>query len=232
MAKLTTIQIVQRVLSAIDSDNVTSIADTVESEQVKDILDTVYDRLLDDFPWYHLKEYGTLEVTAVENEMKIPNTVMQVDSVRYNKKDVFYLTPEDMTKKLDSRDISLSNVDNLGAYTEQEPTYWTSVDDEKIILDSYDGTLVSSLTKCLFIRKPVVLTNDSDVPDMPDRLHTVLLDGVFEEAFRLLKGDLQGATVYQRKYLVGLGKAKRWARRINKKDSTYGEGYGRNSYRG
>jgi hypothetical protein len=230
MAKLTVIQIVQRVLSAIDSDNVTSISDTVESEQVKDILDTVYDRLLDDFPWDHLKEYGTLEVTAIDNEMKLPANILHLNSIRYNKKDVQYLSPEDMVKKLDGRDVSLSNVDSLGAINDQDPTYWTSYDSETIVFDSYDGTLTSSLSNCSFVKKPAILTSDSDIPNMPDRLHTVLLDGVFEETFRLLKGDIQGAAIYQRKYLVGLGKAKRWANRINLKDSTYGDDYGRTYY--
>jgi len=227
MAKLTVIQIVQRVLSAIDSDNVTSISDTVESEQVKDILDTVYDRLLDDFPWDHLKEYGTLEVTAIDNEMKLPANVLHLNSIRYDKKDVQYISPEDMTKKLDSRDTSLSNIDSLGAINNEDPTYWTSYDSETIVFDSYDGTLISSLSNCSLVRKPTILTSDSDIPDMPDRLHTVLLDGVFEEAFRLLKGDLQGASIYNRKYIVGLGKVKRWASRINLKGSIYGDEYAR-----
>lgn len=232
MAKLTTLQIVQRTLSALDSDNVSSISDTVESEQILDILNTVYDRLLDDFPWYHLREYGTLEVTATAHIMKIPNDILQVDLIRYNKEDIIYVTPYEMTEFLDNRDITQSEVDSNGAYNDRDPSYWTSYDDEYITFDAYDGSLVASYTDCEFIRKPSTLTSDTDIPDLPDRLHTVLLDGVLEEAFRLFKIDERTAMVYQRKYIVGLGKVKRWARRINKKESSWGTDYGRKNYRG
>ena len=232
MARLTVLQIVQKALSAITSDNVSSFGETVESEQVKDVVDTVYDRLLDDYPWGHLKEYGTLEVTTVDHQMKIPNTILQVDLIRYNKNDINYIEPYDMTVKLDGRDTSLSEVDSNGAYNDRDPVYWTSYDDEYIIFDAYDGSLVSSLSDCAFVRKPSVLTANDDIPDLPDRLHTVLLDGVFEEVFRILKGDRRIANTYQRKYMVGLAKAKRWARKLNIKDSSYGNGYGRTNYRG
>lgn len=232
MAQLTVLQIVQRILSALDSDNVSSFSETVESEQVKLLIDTVYDKLLDDYPWYHLLDHGNLEVTATAHKMKIPNTVQQVNWIKYNKEDVEYITPKEMQDILDNRDITLSNVDSNGAINDDDPTYWTSFDDEYITFDSYNSSLVASLSNAEFIRKPATLSEDTDIPDLPDRLHNVLLDGVFEEAFRTMKGDLQYAAVYQRKYLMGLHKAKRWARKINKKESTYGTDYGRKNYRG
>jgi len=232
MARLTTLQIIQKALSAINSDNVSSISETVESEQVKDILDTVYDKLLDDFPWYHLREFGTLEVTSTAHQMKIPNTVMQVNFVRYNKKDITYIDPYDMLVMLDGRDTTLTEVDANGAVNNRDPRYWTSYDDENIIFDGYDSSLVSSLSKCEFIRKPSVLSSEGDIPDLPDRLHTVLLDGVFEMVFRLIAGDKQNAVTHQRKYIVGLAKAKRWARKVNKKNTSYGSSYGRSNFRG
>lgn len=227
MAKLTALQFIQRAMSVIDSDNVTDISETVESEQMKLLLDTVYDRLLNDFPWFHLVDYGTLEVTSTNHILAIPSNVLLLEELRYNKKSIIFIEPSEMIVILDGRDTTLSTVDSSGALNNRDPQYWTSEDDENIIFDSYDGSLASSLSKVRFIRKPVVLNSNSDIPDLPEYLHSVLLDALFEEAFRTLKGDVQTAQIYQRKYISGLGKAKRWARTLNKKESTFGSSYGR-----
>lgn len=234
MAKLTSLQYVQRALSKIDADNVSDISDTVESEQVKLLLDEAYENIIDDFPWFHLQEYGQLEVTATAHIMKIPDTVANIDGdlIRYNKLDVWYISPDKMIEILDGRDTTLSTVDSNGALNNRDPQYWTTEDDENIIFDSYDGTLAQALSQVRFIRKPASLTNNTDIPDIPDILHGVLLNRVLEETFRTLKGDEQSAQVYARKYIIGLAKAKRWARKLDRKVSTHGADYGRRQTQG
>lgn len=229
MAQLTTLQIVQRVLSMVDSENVSSIDETIESEQVKVLVDLVYESMLDDYPWNHLRENGTLEVTSTPNLMKIPDDVLRIDGdlIRYDKKNVWWISTENMTRTLDGRDTTASNVDSSGALTDRDPLYWTSYDDVNITFDSYDGSLVSALTNVELVKQPTTLSVDTDVPDLPDSLHTVLIYGVLEEAFRTLKGDDSNAERYRRKYLVGLSKAKRYAKKVDRKPSTNGVDFGR-----
>lgn len=229
MARLTTLQLVQRALSAINSDNVSSISDGVEAEQTLLLLNTAYEQLLDDFPWFHLRSYGQLEVTTTPNQMRIPTNVRNIDGdlIRYDKKDVWYITPDNMIKILDGRDTTATNVDSNGAITDHVPIYWTTQDDENIIFDAYDGTLASSLSEVWFITEPAPLDNDADIPDLPDILHGVLLNRLLEESFRTLKGDEQSAQIYFRKYISGLSKAKRWARKQNRVESTNGTNFGR-----
>jgi hypothetical protein len=229
MAKLTTLEYAQRALSAINSENISSISDGVEADQVLKLLNSCYEQLLDDYPWTHLRSYGQLEVTATAHIMKIPNTVKNIDGdlIRYNKNNVWYVTPDFMIELLDGRDTTASNVDSNGAVNDSDPQYWTTQDDENIIFDSYDGSLVASLTNVWMITEPTKLENDTDVPDLPDMLHGVLLNSLLENCFRTLKGDEQAAQIYFRKYISGLSKAKRWARKQNKLESTNGVDYGR-----
>lgn len=229
MAKLTALEFVQRTLSAIDEVEVDSINDDVISEQVFLLLKSCYEELINDYPWYHLREYGNLEVTTTANKMKIPDNVLTIDGelIRYNKKDVYYISPEEMNFKLDGRDTTLSNVDSNGAFNDKDPVYWTSEDDTYVVFDSYDSSLVSSLSRVRFIITPSDLTGDLSIPSLPDRLHTVLLYRLYEDAFRTLKGDEQTATRYGLKYKEGLFKAKRWARKLDREASTHTQNYAR-----
>lgn len=229
MPKLTRLEIVQKVLSAIDSDNVTATDETVESEQVLELLDTVYNNILGTYTWPHLYTLDTLETTATAHEMRIPTDVQGIEWVRYNKNDIIYITPYEMVEMLDSRDTTQSDIDSNGAKNDQDPTYWTSDDDSIIKFDSYDGNLSSSLSQIYVIREPSAMTADTDYPDLPSRFHTVLVHGVIEEAFRTLVGDNQTAQIYQRKFRQGVAQMKRWARIINLDNTTYDSGidYGR-----
>lgn len=221
MARLTYLQIVQRVASAIDSDNVTAIDESPESEQIAELVKTVYDDLMSEFPWYHKRETIQLEVTATAHIMKIPNDVEQLasDIIYYDNEPVYYWHPDKMRDHLANQDTSLSTIDSNGAQNDKDPSYWSSYDDENIIFDSYDGTLVQAETAVWAIKEVSPPETDTDVPDMPNNLHPVLLWGVMEEAFRTLKGDETAASRYGRKYQKGKARAKRWARKTNQKEN-------------
>jgi hypothetical protein len=234
MAKLTLLQIVQRVLSAIDSDNVASIDETPESEQIVHLTNTVYSDILDDIPWYHRREVGKLLVTSDPHIMRIPDDKDHILDLNiwYNGKQIQYIEPADMVYKFAKRDKTLPNVTDGGVVNDRDPVYWTSYDDRNIVFDAANGYLVEDLSQVLFSYMPTAnLSQDLDVPDLPDRLSSVLLWGVLEEAFRTLKGDETAARAYQGKYLRAKAKAKRWARNINKKETTHGVSYGRKQVR-
>ena len=218
--RLTKLRIVQMVLSAIDSDDVTSISDTVESEQVGIIVDTIYDDINGEYPWAHLRELGNLEVTPTPNKMKIPEHVMTVNNIYYNKKLVEYILPEDMLAIIGGRDTTLDNVDITGAVTDTDPTYWSSMDDTYIVFDSYNVSLVSSLSNTDVYRMPNQMISDSEYPDLPERFHNVLFQGAVADAFYNLKGDTTGFNIYRNRYKKSKEKMDRWAKRVNRKVST------------
>lgn len=226
--KLTKLKLVQMVLSAIDSDNVTAVSETIESEQVGIIVDTIYDDLNGEFPWAHLREKGVLEVTATDHQMKIPDGVMTLNDVYYNKTLISFIEPEEMTELLFSRDTDDDNVDENGAYTDRDPIYWTSYDDTYVIFDAYDGTLASALTVTDVYRMPVQMTEDDDYPDLPERFHNAIFEGAVADAMYTLKGDVTGFNIYRNRYKKTKILMDRWAKRVNRQKSTgYNVNYGR-----
>jgi hypothetical protein len=218
--KLTKLQLVQRVLNAIDSDDVSEISETVESEQVAMLVDAAYDMILSDFPWPHLRDLRQLEVTTVANEMRIPDRVMTVNSIKYNKLAIEYIDPMDMQDLLDSRDLSLDDTDSVGAYNDRDPIQWSSYDDETVIFDAYNGTLASSLTSVDTYKTPTPMVLDTEYPDLPERFHPILADQSTADAFFNLKGDITGYNIYRKRTKLGMINMQRWAKKVNQQQST------------
>lgn len=226
--KLTKLQLVQRVLNAIDSDDVAAISETVESEQVAMLVDAAYDMILSEFPWPHLRDLRQLEVTTVANEMRIPARVMTVNSIKYNKLAIEFIDPMDMQDLLDSRDLSLDETDLVGAYNDRDPIQWSSYDDEIVIFDAYNGTLAASLTSVDTFKTPTPMTADTEYPDLPERFHPILADQATADAFFNLKGDLAGYNIYRKRTKLGMINMQRWAKKVNQKTPTDGRvSYGR-----
>ncbi len=220
MAKLTKLEIVQRILGAIDSDEVNSISDTVESEQVALLVDAAYDLIIAEQPWPHLRDFRNLEITTTSHLMKIPSGIATIDTLRYNKKHIAYLDPLNMKELLDGRDITLSNVDTNGALNDQEPTYWSSFDDEYIVFDSYDTSLVASYTQVDCYKIPPPMTSDTEYPDLPERFHQLVVFQAMADSFYTLKGDTAAYNIYRKRFKLGIINMQRWARIVNKQRST------------
>lgn len=218
--KLTKLKIVQMVLSAIDSDDVSSISDTVESEQVAVLVDTIYDDLNGEFPWPHLRTEGVLEVTTVPHIMKLPQSVLTINNIYYKKEPITYIEPEEMTTLLFERDTTLTNVDSNGAYSDRDPRYWTSYNDTDIVFDSYNGSLVEALSYTDVYRTPTPMLNDNDYPDMPDRFHNIIFQGACADAMYSLKGDVTGFNIWRNRYKQNKATMDRWAKRVNRQSST------------
>ena len=119
MAKMTLLEIVQDILSDMDSDEVNSINDSVESLQVAQIVKSTYYNIIDgkDYPW--LKELFQLNASGVASKptfMSLPSTVIDLEWIKYNKikvgetkalyKKIIYKTPEDFLAITDLRDSS------------------------------------------------------------------------------------------------------------------------------
>lgn len=225
--KYTLLQLVQKTLALLDDFNVNSVDETEESEQVVQIVNLVYNDIATRYPWPHLRDVASLDTTATAHILRLPSTVLEVDWIKYNGKDVQYCSPKFMQDLLDRRDTTLTNVDSNGALTDADPRYWTSINDEEIIFDSYNSSLSTALSSCMFVRTIDELTSDSDYPNLPERFHTTLLYGIVAEACRTMKGDAGMAQVYEAKFKKGIDTMKRWARRVNLTETTMPNDYSR-----
>lgn len=218
--RLTKLKLVQDTLALLDLDEVSELGETLESEQVGYIVDQIYDDLNGDKPWPHLREIGVLEVTSVPNELRISDGILTLNDIWYDRKKLDYLLPTDMLEMLLGRDTTLSNVDSVGAYTDQDPIYWSSYDDTIIILDGYDGSLVSALTKVDQYRMPIQMTLATDYPDLPERFHQTLFQGIAADSFYTLKGSTVGFNIWRNRYNHNKAIMKRWAKRVNRQRQT------------
>lgn len=200
MRRMTLLEIVQDVLSDMDSDEVNSITDTIESMQVANIVRSVYEHIMDTRDWPHLYTLYSLDASGdidLPTTLILPEDVEELSWFKYNKKkitdpndkyeDVKYLTPKefiDLSSKRNSSDanttvVSISGV-NINVLNNVSPTYYTSFDNDTIICDSYDSdvedTLQESKTQAFGKRLPVFILEDSFIPDIPTNSFTYFVN--------------------------------------------------------
>jgi len=212
MAKLTLLEIVQDILNDMDSDEVNSISDTVEATQVAQVVKTTYEEIVNDRRWPTAKAIVQLTASgshSYPSHMSISDDVQELRWVKYNKRkstdtkdkfeDVTYSDPDDFINLINQRDSSATNVDSITDYdgtvvyilNNVAPTYYTSFDDEKLVFDSYDSavdsTLQASKTQVSVYKEPVFTLSDSFVPDLPAKAFPYLLAEAKSVAFNAIK---------------------------------------------
>ena len=212
MAKMTLLEMVQDIMSDMDSDDVNSINDTVEALQVAQIIKSTYYNIIDgkDFPFlYETFQLDSSGTAARPTHMGIPETIIDLKSLNYNcrkltdtkdrYKEILYKTPEDFLYILNQRNSSESKVttvtDTTGIslliYNDRAPQYFTSFDDDNLVFDAYDSavdtTLVTSKTQCHGKRSVAFTLLDTFTPDLPVQMFTYLLAEAKSTAFLTLK---------------------------------------------
>lgn len=190
--KQSLLDLTQDILSDMNSDEVSSVTDTVESMQVAQILKSVYEEMMGRKNWPHLRKLTTLNSlsdTSMPSHMAVPENIKEVCKVSYNKKtsatgnpkwqEVIYLTPDEFLVKTNSRNTSNSDTveieDVSGAAilikNDKAPQWYTSFDDTHVVFDSYDsaleGTLQENNTQVLAYMSPSFTLSDTFVPDLP-----------------------------------------------------------------
>jgi len=182
MAKQTLLQMTQNILSALDSDPVDSIDETVEAIQVAELVKEAYFDLISQRDWPFLFLLGTLDgVGDVNNptKMKIPDTWNKVKWIKYNKKEVQYVDPETFHTIISQR-VAQTGVINSAGY-----------DDTFIIFDGYnqsvDATLQASKSTLYGTREATWTHVDSFIPNIPEKFFSTLLAEAKSQAFVNLK---------------------------------------------
>lgn len=190
----TVLRLVQDILSAMNSDEVNSIGDTVESEQVTRICREEFDILSELKKWEYRNKIISLTAsvdTAQPTRMRLPDDVTRIEWIRYDKRltaggdpdyqDVYYKDPKDwitLTQGRSADSTVLQVEDDIHALkykvrNDVSPTYWTSFDDTYIWFDSYiatiENTLQSSKVMAMAQMRPTFVEQDTHVIDIPDK---------------------------------------------------------------
>lgn len=173
--RYTLLEMVQRVLAAMDSDEVSTFLDTAESEQVAYVIEGVYRDMVVEIGLPRVYNLFELEETSSSSptKMSLPTTVTEVQWVKYDN----MLTGEDFVNYQEVRFMHLPDfmnlIGNFSALTTTEagsynisitnegntdtipilyrkdafPKYYTSFDDGTILFDSLYTTEDTYLTK-------------------------------------------------------------------------------------
>lgn len=213
--KYTLLEMVQILLSSMDSDEVNSISDTVESNQVALLLKTVFYDLAVDL---QLPEHDTLfELNASGDSdlpvlMTIPSNVIRIDWIKYDNQtdddtynyyvDVDFKPIDEFLDITQSLREETSDVGSMSATlndetfeflyrTDKFPDYYTTADDNSLIFDSYDSTedttLQKSKTMCYGSVYPEFTLSDTHTPDLDPTQFQYFLNRAKARAFSELK---------------------------------------------
>lgn len=184
----------QNILSALDSDPVSSIDETVEAVQVAELVKEAYFELLSQRDWPFLFQLAPLQAlgdTSNPTKMKIPDTWNKVKWVKYNKKEVTWVDPQTFNDIITNR-VAQTGVINANGYViNQDPQYWTSYDDQFLIFDGYnssvDTTLQASKSSAYGTQQASWTHRDNFIPAIPEKFFPTLLAEAKSQAFVNLK---------------------------------------------
>ena len=211
----TLLDLVQIILSSMDSDEVNSVSDTVESNQVALLLKTTYyDMAVDLGLLNHEKIFelnASIDVTKPVL-MTTPTNVAHVASIKYNNKadtdtvskylDVSFVPLPEFLLMQRSLDQAQSNVASMtfqsngenfeiSYLTDRHPTYFTDIGGSTLLFDSYnssvDSTLQKSKTMCLGSIYPEWEMTDDFVPELDPAQAQYYLNRAKVRAFAELK---------------------------------------------
>ena len=213
--KKTLLELVQRILSSMDSEEVNSIFDTVESTQVAYVIQSAYENIVSraNLPEHYL--IYQLEASLDPDKpvlMTIPENIDNTLWVKYNTvtadetdpdwKAVSWMDPQDFLSMVQGFRPS---DDNVGTYTvtyrgnsipmyyqnDKYPEFYTSFDDRILLFDSHDisvdTTLQKSKSQAYGLSLPTWLMQDNFIPDLDAQQFPLLLQEAKALAFAELK---------------------------------------------
>ena len=208
--KRTLLQIVQNILSDMDSEDVNSISDSIEAEQIASVVRDVYYNMVSTrmIPEHQeLIRLVSLSNSARPTHFQVPESVKRIDFLRYNIsttngtefKEIEYIEPlVFLTVNRDGDNVD--TVYDVNGNTpilirnDKMPDYYTSFDDLHIVMDSYDSAvdniLAESKTQALGHKVPDFTLNDSFTPDLDEVLFPYLIAESKSTCFSLFKSGV------------------------------------------
>jgi hypothetical protein len=210
--KYSLLEMTQNILSAMDSDQVSSIFSTAESRQVAEIIRTAYFNIIAraNLPEHNqLFQLNGLNASATPVVMNIPDNVAKIDWIKYNTMTAdddsvdsyTYVTILplqqflDMEHQLNEDDTIVDTMTYEGIthffYNDRAPRYCTIIDDRHVIFDAYDSEVDTTLQKSKTIAYgrvvPLFSLTNVFVPDLDEQQFPLLLNEAKSLAFLELK---------------------------------------------
>jgi hypothetical protein len=209
MPTYTLLEIVQKILSDMDSEEVNSIGETSESSQIASIVEDtyyniVYNRLIPE----HSEPMKLTSVSdgSLPTHFLYPTNAKSITLVEYDNSsdasfeysEVHFLHPVDFLNRIrgiksdyDSVTEPVSGT-NLRIANNRMPKFYTSFDDKYIVMDSYDSTIDSVLqtgkTRAMGVKIPTFSIADDFVPDIDHNYFPLLINESKSVAMSILKG--------------------------------------------
>ena len=209
MPKMTLLEMVQNILSSMDSEDVNSIGDTSESTQVATIIrDTFYNITNNrEFPEHcRLIKLEAFSDTDYPTSFRYGDEVQDVQSLAYDIsdtdedpefKEIYWVSPDEFLRRTDARsdyvlvEEPTSEID-VRINNNTQPTVYTSFDNDTIMMDSYDAdvdtTLQESKTRMFGRVIPEFTIEDTFVPELNANNFPLLLAESKSVAMSLLLG--------------------------------------------
>lgn len=193
----TLLDIVQSILSDMDSEDVNSISDTAEAQQVASVVkDTFYNITATRLIPEHQTTFSVTSLSQVARPTHFlyPTDVKVIDKLFYNVsetnavayREVIWVEFLDFFERMPVHNGSTTTIvtdtDNetkLVISSNAYPRYYTSFDNKHIIMDSYkssvESILTQSKTKAFGTKFPVFTISDSFEPDLDDVMLPMLI---------------------------------------------------------
>ena len=211
--KMTLLEMVQNILSDMDSEEINSISDSNEAEQIAKVIENTYFNLI---ATRIIPEHAqSIKLTSFSSSARpthfsFPTRVKNIEFLDYNVsrkvggveyRRLTYLSPDEFFGLSDRRDSLASNIlqvpdvasdSTLLIRNDIMPSYYTSFDDENVVLDSYlasvDSTLTSSKTRAYGTKYPTFDSfSDTFIPDVDDVMFPFMLAEAKSTAMSLFK---------------------------------------------
>lgn len=204
--KMSLLEMVQDILSAMESDEVNSIADTVESLQVAQEIKTTYHDLMSTFDFPSHEGLISLEPSNDSDNpttFRLPDNVKQIKWITYNNGsieapnyvEVHYQEPEEFFRYGSLYNAGQSSIQLVGrfyVFTDRHPTHWTTFDNQTLLFNGFnasvDTTLQESKVVCWGQTFRTFELEDSFVPDLDIALFPLLLSEAKKSCFVNFKG--------------------------------------------
>jgi len=205
--KKTLLQIVQSILSDMDSEDVNSLSDSIEAQQVASIVEDTYFNIIAtrDIPeHYELLKLTAASDSAYPTHFHYPTQTKEVSNVWYEDTDgsyreITWCEPMDFLTRTDSAGSEYDTVLDKNGSTKlrirnnQDPTYYTSFDDNWMVFNSYDSsvdsTLQESKVRAYGVVYPTFTRSDGFIPDLDNTMFPYLIAESKSVAMSLLKGQ-------------------------------------------
>jgi len=204
--KSTLLQVVQSILSDMDSEAVNALGDSVEAQQVASVVEDTYFNIIAarNIPEHNkLIPLVSLSDNARPTHFTYPARTKELIRIDYNigtassqdYREIVYVEPLVFIDRMSETNLKVTTVDQsveLFVANNKDPSYYTSFNDNHIIMDSYDAAveahLAANKTRSFCSIYPTFSQTDSFAIDLDQTLMPLLLSESKSACFSLFKG--------------------------------------------